>query len=36
MQDAGAKMMNVARKAMLIILPVIIVLIAYLTWLIFV
>ena len=35
LQEAGASMMGIARKALLLILPVIIVLIAYLSWLIF-
>ena len=35
MQDSGAAMMGMARKAMVIILPIIFVLVIYLTWLIF-
>ena len=34
-QDASAAMMGIARKAMTIILPIVIVLVIYLTWLIF-
>jgi uncharacterized membrane protein (DUF106 family) len=34
-QDAGASMMGMARKAMVIMLPIIFVLVIYLSWLIF-
>ncbi len=35
MQDAGARLMGVAKKSFIVILPIIFILIAYLTWLIF-
>lgn len=35
MQDSGARLMGAARKSFIVILPIIFILIAYLTWLIF-
>lgn len=35
MQDSGAKLMGAARKSFIVILPIILILMAYLTWLIF-